>query len=113
MTTRPALLFTVLGVLCWALASQINQQQLRVRVLAARVQKDQENQRLQKLRSYWLQILASSPTYRDGLVQLAAISYRLGQTAEAQKWLAQALSVDPNYNLPPTLIFLRSLPLQK
>ena len=56
--------------------------------------------KLEREKMYWEKIVVESPTYRDGYVQLAVISYQLGRNEEVRKWVQQAQLVDPNFIWP-------------
>jgi len=52
---------------------------------------------IQKLIKGWQKFLEKRPGYRDAYLQLAILSFKLGQKQEAQKYLEEALIIDPNY----------------
>lgn len=45
---------------------------------------------------FWKTIVNAKPNYRDGYLQLASISYELGNYTEAEKYVDDALNLDPN-----------------
>jgi hypothetical protein len=106
---RTALLVLVFNLVIFSVIVQHRQQQLKTRVLAAQVNRQEEMQRLNQLESYWEKVVTDSPTYRDGFVQLAVIDYRQGDLESSKKWLTKVYTIDPNYELPVTLAFLQPL----
>lgn len=109
MPVRPAVLFIIASALSLAVGFQISRQHTQVRVLAAQTERGREIIRLHTLQNYWLKMISDSPTYRDGYIQLAAIAHHQGENIVAREWLAKALEIDPNYELPATLAFLQPL----
>jgi tetratricopeptide (TPR) repeat protein len=45
----------------------------------------------------WQQFTQEHPGYRDGYVQLAELSYRLGNVSESRQYVSKALELDPNF----------------
>ncbi len=57
---------------------------------------EEEPKRLEKEFQFWQTVVAQKPDYRDGFIQLAAISYQLGKVDGAKQYLATAQTLDPN-----------------
>lgn len=106
IVSKPALVIIVFAIMCCSLLLQSQQHSQIQRVLAARTERDAEIQRLIVLKSYWQSVVADSPTFRDGYVQLAYVDWKLGNAYHAQLWMKKALEVDPNFQPPITLTFL-------
>jgi tetratricopeptide (TPR) repeat protein len=53
-------------------------------------------QRREADKMYWQHILATHPDYRDAYIQLAALSYQDGNLTQANAYLVQAQTLDPN-----------------
>lgn len=45
----------------------------------------------------WQRIAEVYPEYRDGFVQLALLSYQLGDTTLSKQYVERVLSLDPGY----------------
>jgi tetratricopeptide (TPR) repeat protein len=101
-------LLIIVGILS-GVYTQIHDQRINTQVLAAQVDRNEELRSLFDLKNFWEKIIISSPTYRDGYLQLAIIYYQLGNADEASKYLSKVYELDPNYELPVTLSFLRSV----
>lgn len=87
---------------------QFHNGQVVDKVLAAETQRTDDISHLIKLHVYWKKIATDSPGYRDAFVQLALIDGKLGDEVSTKKDLQQILILDPNYQLSPTLVSLRS-----
>lgn len=83
--------------------SAYNIENKRVLGLSSRLEElwlryQEENpEELQKLIEKWERIVAETPTYRDGYLQLALYYFKLGDKEKAQENLQKALELDPNY----------------
>ena len=82
---------------------QIKNQVETKKVLGTKIAREEEIKRLSKLRDYWEGVASSSPTFRDGWVQLSVISSQLASTQEAKLYLQRALEIDPNWVVPDQL----------
>lgn len=85
---------------------QIQRGHLVQQVLAAETTRAEQTTKLIKLHNYWKKIVADSPTYRDGFVQLAIIDSQLGDQVSTTKDLQQIFTIDPNYQASPILVSL-------
>ncbi len=47
--------------------------------------------------AYWQTVVQDHPDYRDGFYMAALLSYQLGDTTEAKKYLDKVKTIDPNY----------------
>lgn len=50
-----------------------------------------------QLIEFWEKIVSERPFYRDGFLQLASLSFKIGQKDAAQNYLQRALEIDPNF----------------
>ena len=57
----------------------------------------QNRTQLQNEVTYWEQVANKYQGYRDVYYRIAALQYKLGDTAESQKYVRKALQLDPNY----------------
>lgn len=59
---------------------------------------------------FWQDTIANHPDYRDGYVQLAALSYAQGNITQALDFARQAQDIDPNNGMLTSLVkFISSL----
>lgn len=58
---------------------------------------EQERVVLTQQRAYWEHVVAEHHDYRDGYMQLALLSYQLGNTNDARLYVERVLSLDPNF----------------
>ncbi len=52
---------------------------------------------LEKERQFWTDTVKTTPTYRDGWIELAKIEDELGNHDLAEKYQVKAIQIDPNY----------------
>jgi hypothetical protein len=107
--SKTVLLLLVANLFTIALLFQSQEKHLRRRVLALHTERAQEIAHLNTLKAHWQKIVADSPTYRDGYLQLAAIEYKLKNQISSKSYLQKAMEIDPNFELPITLSFLQPL----
>ena len=74
--------------------------------LALLNQWEAEPNRLKSEYALWGKIAREKPDYRDAWVTLGTLAYQLGKPSEAKTYLAQALVLDPNYELTQKLLSL-------
>lgn len=65
-----------------------NVQELKKREAMRQVLTDQKQ--------YWRDIVLKYPDYKDALLQLAVVSYQLGERDEALRAIGKVLEIDPN-----------------
>ncbi len=53
-------------------------------------------EKLDELRTHWLETLTVQPTHRDALLNLALLEEAVGSTQSAQEYFDQAHQLDPN-----------------
>lgn len=99
----------IANLIAFSLFVQSQNDNLSRRVLALKTERQQEIAKLNNLKVHWEKIVADSPTYRDGYLQLAAIEYKLQNATIAKFHLQKVLEIDPNFELPITLSFLQPL----
>jgi len=58
----------------------------------------QEKKQLQNEITYWEGVSSKYQGYRDVLYRVAALQYREGDIGEAQKYIKEALKLDPNFS---------------
>lgn len=46
---------------------------------------------------YWEDVSSRHPGYRDAEFKLAVLSFRLGDSSKAKKYLSEVLTIDPNF----------------
>ncbi|MEN9407075.1 MAG: hypothetical protein RLZZ455_291 [Candidatus Parcubacteria bacterium] len=54
------------------------------------------HQVLASQKEYWKEIVLKYPDYKDALLQLAVVSYQLGERDEALRAIGKVLEIDPN-----------------
>ena len=47
--------------------------------------------------NYWKKVIADHPDYRDGYMQLASLTYQMGNRAASIDYVEKVLQFDPNY----------------
>ena len=52
---------------------------------------------IKELISYWEEVVAEKPDYRDGYLRLALLHFKLYENKEAREYLEKALGFDPNF----------------
>ncbi len=109
MLARLLIFFLIIIGIGVGVFTQIYQHKNNTRVLAAEVDHSEELIKLFDLKNYWEKLIAFSPTYRDGYLQLAVIYYQLGDADKAHEYISKVYELDPNYELPTTLFFLKSV----
>jgi hypothetical protein len=109
VVARTALLFVIVCGILFAVYIQLQEYQINNRVLAAQSDRNEELRMLFELKNFWQDKIDHSPTYRDGYVQMAVVYYRLGDAENSKKLIEKVFQLDPNYELPATLTFLRSV----
>jgi tetratricopeptide (TPR) repeat protein len=57
----------------------------------------QQKQQLQNEVKYWEGVANKYQGYRDVYYRIGALQYKLGNTAESQKYVKKALELDPNF----------------
>lgn len=57
----------------------------------------QQKAQLQNEVKYWEDVANKYKGYRDVYYRIAALQYKLGNTAESQKYIKKALDLDPNF----------------
>ena len=70
-----------------ALSNTLKQQEAQV----------QQREQLQNEVKYWESIANKYQGYRDVYYRIGALQYKLGNTAESQKYVKKALELDPNF----------------
>ena len=103
---RPAILVAFCVILGGLVFSQSREEKLSAQVLAAKTTREAELSDLSLMKIFWQGVVANSPTFRDGYLQLAIIHYKLGDTIESKSALQKVLELDPNYVLPTQLFYL-------
>lgn len=58
---------------------------------------EEEPKKLKEQEVFWQTIAAQRPDYRDGFIQLAAISYQLNDNQKTVSYLDIARTLDPNF----------------
>jgi hypothetical protein len=53
----------------------------------------------------WGKLTNSYPSYRDGYIKLAILSWKTSRLFETKKYLEMALTLDPNFEVAKTMLF--------
>lgn len=57
----------------------------------------QENEELINRINYWKKVVIDYPNYRDGYMQLAILTYQIGNMVASINYVEKVLELDPNY----------------
>lgn len=68
---------------------------LKDKILGARMEKEKRQEELSELK-FWEEVVSENPTYRDGWIEIARISWELGNKDYAIGAFNTARAIDPN-----------------
>lgn len=69
---------------------------------------EKEPMRLAKELGFWQAVVKDKPDYRDGFIQLSALSFQLNKPEDAKHYLDEAIALDPNSPVAASLTQLLS-----